>query len=85
MGQRAAHNVQIDALCTLGEVASEEIEEGLHLRVERLLRGGVLDRRDEPRDLIAHRLGCDARGGSLEVDVAGAADTGVEGVAAGHE
>lgn len=38
---------------------------------------------DETTDLIAHGFGGDTSGGSLEVDVTAAADTGIEGVGAG--
>jgi len=36
-----SNDVQVNTLCTLGEIAGEEIEEGLHFRVE------CLDGRDE--------------------------------------
>lgn len=46
---------------------------------------GILDGGDETRDLIAHRLCSNAGGGSLEVDVTCATNTGIEGVATGHK
>lgn len=80
-----ARDVQVVALGALGEVAGEEIEEGLHLGVEGALCGGVVDGGDETRYLVAHCLCGDAGGGGLEVDVGRAAGADVEGVAAGHE
>ena len=50
-----------------------------------LLGFGVLDGVDEGGELVAHGLCGDAGGGGLEVDMARAADAGVEGVALGHE
>ena len=49
-----------------------------------LLRVGILDGVDEGREFVAHGLGSDTGGGSLEVDVACATDARVEGVALGH-
>ena len=43
-----------------------------------LFGGGVLDGADETADLVAHGLGGDAGGDDLEVDVAAAANAGVE-------
>jgi len=48
-----------------------------------LLGCGVANGGHETRNLIAHRLGCDTGGGSLEVDMRRSTDA--EGVAAGHQ
>jgi len=40
---------------------------------------------DETRYFIVHGLCSNTGGGGLEVDVTGAANTGIEGLAAGHE
>ena len=45
----------------------------------------ICDRAYELADLVAHSLCCNACGCGLEVDMTCAADTGVEGVGAGHE
>ena len=53
----------------LGEVAREEVEKALHLGIESLPGGRILDRCDEMSKLILHRLGGDTAGGGLEVEV----------------
>ena len=57
---------------TVGEVAREEVEEGLHLRVEGPLSLRVDDGADEAAELVTHGLRGDASSRSLEVDVTSA-------------
>ena len=76
---------QFMAPCTLREVAREEVEEGLHLRVEGPLSLRVDDGADEAAELVTHGLRGDASSRSLEVDVTAAAHARVEAVALGHE
>ena len=49
------------------------------------LRLGLLDGVDEAAELIAHGLGSNTGGSSLEVDVTGAANASIERVALGHQ
>jgi len=72
--------VKVLALGALGEVAGEEVEEGLHLGVERLLGLLVADGSYEMADLVAHRLGRDTSRRRTEIDMAGASDSCVERV-----
>lgn len=50
-----------------------------------LFCGGVVNGGYEAADLIAHCLRGDASGSRFEINVAGAANACVEGVAAGHQ
>ena len=58
----------------LGEIASEEEEEALHLGIEGLPSEGILDGGDEMRELILHRLCRDTASGGLEIEVRGTSD-----------
>lgn len=69
-------------LSFLGEIASEEEEEALHLGIERLPGERVLDGGDEMGELVLHRLCRDAASGCFEVEVrctSGAVGRGGEG------
>lgn len=57
-----------------GEVAREKEEKALHLGVESLPGGRILDRCDEMRELIFHRLRCNTASGGLEVEVRSTSD-----------
>ena len=50
-----------------------------------LFCGGIVYGGDETMYLVAHGLGSNASSGSLEVDMTCTTNTGIEGVAAGHQ
>lgn len=64
-------NSQSLRLGFFGEIASEEEEEALHLGIEGLSGGGILNGGDEMSELILHRLRRDTAGGGLEIEVRG--------------
>jgi len=50
-----------------------------------LFRRWISDCANELTDLVAHGLGCNTCGCGFKVDVAGATDTSIEGIAFRHE
>lgn len=60
---------QSPGLSFLGEVTREKEKKVLHLGVERLLGGGIMDGCDEMSKLILHCLRGDTAGRGLEVEV----------------